>query len=79
MKLDKSYILCIQQKKLRSIFSETFLTVQNLKLFEKNKIFQTTCFNHTMIFFKLTDQYKSSDVYINHNNCIGHMLITQLL
>ena len=79
MKLDKSYILCIQQKKLRSIFSETFLTVQNLKLFEKNKIFQTTCFNHTTIFFKLTDQYKSSDVYINHNNCIGHMLITQLL
>ena len=32
-------------------------------------------FSHTMIFFKLTDQYKISDIYINHNNCLGHMLI----
>ena len=38
-----------------------------------------TRFNHTMIFFKLTDQYKISDIYINHNNCLGYMLITQLL
>ena len=33
-------------------------------------------FSHTMIFFKLTDYYKISDIYINHNNCLGHMLIT---
>ena len=33
-------------------------------------------FNHTMIFSKLTDQYKISDIYINHDNCLGHMLIT---
>ena len=31
-----------------------FLTAQNLKL-DKNYIFQTTRFNHSMIFFKLTD------------------------
>ena len=35
-----------------------------------------TRFNDTMIFFKLTDKYKTSDIYINHNNCLGHMLIT---
>ena len=29
-----------------------------------------------MIFFKLADQYKISDIYINHNNCLGQMLIT---
>ena len=38
-----------------------------------------TRFNHTMIFFKLIDQYKVSDIYINHNDCLGHMLITCLL
>ena len=33
-----------------------FLTAQNLKLLDKNpNIFQTARFNHTMIFFKLTD------------------------
>ena len=32
-----------------------------------------------MIFFKLTDQYKISDIYINHINYLGHMSITQLL
>ena len=42
-------------------------------------IFQTTCFNHTMIFFKLTDQYKFSNIYTSHHNCLRHMLITQLL
>ena len=36
----------------------------------------TTFFNHTMIFFKLADWEKVSDIYINHNNCLGHMLIT---
>ena len=25
-----------------------------------------------MIFFKLTDQYKLSDIYVNHNNCLGN-------
>ena len=30
-------------------------------------------FNHTMIFFKLTDQYKINDAYINHNDCLGHI------
>ena len=32
-----------------------------------------------MIFFNLTDQYKTSDIYINDNNFVGHMLVTQLL
>ena len=39
----------------------------------------TTCFRHTMIFFKLSEQYKISDVIINYNNCVGHMLVRQLL
>ena len=42
---------------------------------DKNYIFQTTRFNHAMIFFKLIDKYKLSDIYISHNNCLGHMLI----
>ena len=43
---------------------------------DKNyNIFQTTRFNHAMIFFKLIDKYKLSDIYISHNNCLGHMLI----
>ena len=29
-----------------------------------------------MIFFKLIDYYKLSDIYISHNNCLGQMLIT---
>ena len=29
-----------------------------------------------MIFFKPTDWEKISDIYINHNNCLGPMLIT---
>ena len=34
-------------------------------------------FNHIMIFLKLTDYYKTSDIYIiDHNNCLGHILIT---
>ena len=45
--------------------------------FNKNyKIFETTRFNHTMIFNKLIDHYKLSDTYISHNNCPGHILIT---
>ena len=32
-----------------------------------------------MIFFKLIDLYKLSDIYISHNNCLGHMLVTWLL
>ena len=44
---------------------------------DKNyNIFQKIRVNHTMIFFKLTDQYKLSDIYTSHNNCLGHMLIT---
>ena len=38
-----------------------------------------TSFNHTMIFFKLNDSYKFSDIYTSHNNCRGDMLTTQLL
>ena len=34
-------------------------------------------FNHTIIFFKLADSYKISDIYINHNNGQGHMLIIE--
>ena len=38
---------------------------------------QTTRFNHTMIFFKLIDYYKLSDIYIDiymsHNICLGHV------
>ena len=38
---------------------------------DKNyNIFQTTRFNHTMIFFKLIDYYKLRDIYISHNNCL---------
>ena len=33
-----------------------------------------TCFNHTMIFFKLAGYWKTSDIYINQNNCPGHKL-----
>ena len=47
--------------------------------FEYNKIVQTTRFNHTMIFFKLLDYNETSDIYINHNNCLEHILIAQLL
>ena len=36
-------------------------------------IFETACLNHTIIFFKLTDQYKLSDIYVNYNNCLGRM------
>ena len=44
---------------------------------DKNyNIFQTTRFNHTMIFFKLIDYYKLRDIYISHNNCLRHMFIT---
>ena len=32
---------------------------------KNNKIFQTKGFNHTMIFFKLTDQYKINVNYID--------------
>ena len=38
-----------------------------------------TSFNHPMIFFKLNDSYKFSDIYASHNNCRGDMLTTQLL
>ena len=43
---------------------------------EITTFFKRRRFNHTMIFFKLTDEYKISDIYINQNNCLGHMLIT---
>ena len=48
------------------IYSKLFTgSTKSTKLFiEKEKDF-----NHTMIFFKLTDQYKISDIYLNHNNC----------
>ena len=32
-----------------------------------------------MTFFELTDCCKMSDIYINHNNCLGHMLITVII
>ena len=43
---------------------------------DQNYIFQTTRLNHTMIFFKLIDKYKLSDIYISHDNCLGQVLIT---
>ena len=47
------------------------------KCLDKNyNIFLTTRFNHTIIFFKLIDKYKLSDIYINDNNWLGHKLIT---
>ena len=56
-----------------------FLTSQNFKLFgKKQQHFLNNTFQYTMMFFKLTDQYKISDIYINHNS-VGYMLITQLL
>ena len=42
-----------------------------------NNIFQTLRFNHRMIFFKLTVSTKLVVfIYINHNNCLGHILVT---
>ena len=38
-----------------------------------------TRFNHTMIFFKLTDQNKISDIYINHTNCLGHYIVNYIV
>ena len=62
------------------LYFDLFLQVCNSNTLNKNyNIFQITRFNHTMIFFKLIHQYKLSDIYISHNNCPGHMLITQLL
>ena len=43
---------------------------------KNNYISQTTRFNHTMIFFKLTDKYRYRDIYTIHHNGLGHMLIT---
>ena len=41
---------------------------------DKNyNIFQTMRFNYNLIFFKLTDLYKSRDIYTSHHNCLGHM------
>ena len=42
-------------KEITKYIFVTFLDSTKLKIVWKNKIFQTTCFNHTMIFFKLTD------------------------
>ena len=36
-------------------------------------------FDHTTIFFKLTDYYKISDIHINHNICLGQILIKYLI
>ena len=54
------------------------LEVQNkLNSLDKNyNNFETTCFNYAMIFLKLIDWWKLGDIYINHNSCLGHMLIT---
>ena len=42
----------------------------NDKLTSNNFFWQRkTYINYTMIFFKLTDYYKVSDIYLNHNNC----------
>ena len=47
-----------------------YVKINTVNCLEKNNsIFQTTRFNHTMNFFKVTDQYNISDIYINHNNC----------
>ena len=50
--------------------------ILNNCLDKRYNVFQTTRFNHTMIFFKLTDQYKFSDIYTSYQNCLGHILIT---
>ena len=51
--------------------------IGNKNCLDKNyNIFQTMRFNHTMIFFKLIDQYKLGDIYRSDNNCLEHMLIT---
>ena len=53
------------------------ITIAFQNCLDKNHcIFQKMLFNHTMIFFKLIDQHKLSDIYMNHNNPLGHMLIT---
>ena len=38
---------------------------------KNHNIFQTTRFNQTMIFSKLINECKLSDIYISHNNCLG--------
>ena len=45
-----------------------FLDSTKYKSVWKKKKFKTTRSSHTMTFFKLTDWYKISDIYINHNN-----------
>ena len=61
----------------QSVQHETFLFPMLTNNTSKNyNIFQMTRFNHTVIFFKLINWYKLGDIYISHNNCLGHMLIT---
>ena len=69
--LDIFHIRFVIQWKLQ-LQKDLFLVLNADKL----KIVQTTRFNHTMIFFKLIDYYKHSDIYMSHNICLGHMLIT---
>ena len=59
------------------IHCNTAMLEEKRSCLDKNyNIFQTMCFNHTIIFFKLIHWYKLNDIYISHNNYLGHMLIT---
>ena len=56
-----------------------FLFHKSYSNLEKHNVFQTTYFNHIVIFFKLADYYKINNMDINHRNCLCHMLRAKCL
>ena len=54
-----------------------FLDTTKLQLvWKKEQYFLNDAFKLYYDLIKLTDWYKISDFYVNHNNYLGHMLIT---
>ena len=54
-----------------------FLDTTKLQLvWKKEQYFLNDAFKLYYDLIKLTDWYKTSDFYVNHNNYLGHMLIT---
>ena len=60
----------IPQNSLSIIFLDS--TKLKKYIWRKINIFQATLFNHTIFVFNLTDKHRTSDIYISHNNCLGH-------
>ena len=69
------YVYTLNKMIVKYVF-KIFLDSAKLKSVWIKITFLMTGFNHAMIFFKLIDQSKLSDIYISHNNCLGDMLIT---